>query len=400
MNFHPSGFYIYLRQFLSCLLLVNQLAIMKHTMLILTLICAFCSYSQTEGAKVTIGTNYTITSTVLNQDREIQVYLPDSYSTSIKEYPVLYVLDGQWFFANGVAIQKSLRTPGAIPEMIVVGIKNKNPLRRTLFNKERAKFTSFLKEEVIQFIDTKFRTTNERVIYGWEAAAYYVSKIILEEKGVFQGAILSDGGLASEEIIKGFESDKDVYLYIANSKRDIYYIASTETFYDRLTKHNPKNLVWKYELFNDEVHETMPHLAMYKGIMYYYHNYDSLVFESVEAYEKAGGIPYLKSFFKERAKRFGGNGKIDDSTKNSLIWLAWKRDNFKYFRFFMEEFKDVLKTKRYQSAYWQNRLGQFYLKHKDYKNAIAFFENGIKKFPGTQFDKKMKEGLTKAKNNR
>eukprot|EP01090_Pellita_catalonica_P022742 TRINITY_DN8958_c0_g1_i1.p1 TRINITY_DN8958_c0_g1~~TRINITY_DN8958_c0_g1_i1.p1 ORF type:complete len:106 (+),score=12.43 TRINITY_DN8958_c0_g1_i1:49-366(+) len=85
----------------------------------------------------------------------------------------------------------------------------------------------------------------------------------------------------------------------------------------------------RYELFNDEVHETMPHLAMYKGIMYYYHNYDSLVFESIDAYEKAGGIPYLKSYFKERAKRFGGDGKIDNSTKNALIWLAWKRDNFK-----------------------------------------------------------------------
>ncbi|WP_299158540.1 alpha/beta hydrolase-fold protein [uncultured Tenacibaculum sp.] len=372
---------------------------MKHAILILTLICTFHSYSQIEESKITIGTNYTIKSSVLNQDREIQVYLPESYNTTKEKYPVLYVLDGQWFFANGVAIQKSLRTPGAIPEMIIVGIKTKNPLRRTLFNKERAKFTSFLKKEVIGFIDTKFRTTNERVIYGWEAAAYYISKLILEEKDLFQGAIITDGGLAPEKTVKDFKSDKDVYLYIANSKRDIYYIASTEKFNERLKKYNPKNLIWKYELFNEEVHETMPHLAMYKGIMYYYHNYDSLVFESIEAYKKVGGIPYLKSFFKERAKRFGGDEKIDDSTKNSLIWLAWKRDNFKYFSFFMEEFKGVLETKRYDSAYWKNRLGQFYLKHKDYKNAVIFFEKGIKKYPNSQFDKAMREGVKKSKNN-
>lgn len=371
---------------------------MKHTILLLTLISTLYSYSQTEESKVTIGTNYTIKSTILDQDREIQVYLPDSYSTSKEEYPVLYILDGQWFFTNGVAIQKSLRTPGAIPEMIVVGIKNENPLRRTLFD-ERKKFTSFLKDELIKYIDTKFRTTNERIIYGWEAAAYYVSKLILEENDLFKGAIITDGGWASENSIKSFTSDKDIYLYIANSKKDIYYIASTEEFNDKLKKHNPENLIWKYELFNDEVHETMPHLAMYKGIKYYYHNYDSLVFESIDAYKDAGGIPYLKSFFKERAKRFGGDDKIDDSTKNSLIWLAWKRDNFKYFSFFMEEFKDVLKTRRYKSAYWQNRLGQFYLKHKDYKNAIKFFENGLKKYPNSQFDNEIKEGLAKAKSN-
>jgi len=358
------------------------------------------NFAQVKEAPITIGTNYTINSKILNQDREIQVYLPDSYGASKEKYPVLYVLDGQWFFSNGVAIQKSLRTPGAIPEMIVVGIKNSNPLRRTLFNDESTKFTSFLKDEVISFIDTHYRSTKERVIYGWEAGAYYISEMILEEKDLFSGAIISDGGLASEKLIKEFKSEKEIYLYIANSRKDIYYIKSTERFNERLKKHNPQNLRWKYQLFNDEVHETMPHLAMYKGIKYYYHNYDALVFESIQAYINAGGIPYLKSFFKERAKRFGGDDKIDDSTKNSLIWLARDRDNYKYFSFFMEEFKDVLKTKRYASAYWQNRLGQFYLKHKDYKNAITFFKNGIKKYPNTQFDEPMKNGLKIAQNNK
>ncbi|WP_420553560.1 alpha/beta hydrolase-fold protein [Tenacibaculum aiptasiae] len=369
----------------------------KQTILILMLLVTFHSYSQKKGNEITIGTNYIIESTILNENREIQVYLPDSYDSSKERYPVMYILDGQWFFTNGVGIQKSLRTPGAIPEMIIIGIKNKNPLRRTLFNNERTKFTSFLEKEVISFIDGNFRTTNERIIYGWEAAAYYVSKLILEKSELFNGAIITDGGFAPEKIIKNFKSAKDVYLYIANSKKDIYYIASTEAFSKELKKHNPENLLWKYELFNEEVHETMPHLAMYKGIMYYYHNYDSLVFESIEAYEKAGGIPYLKSFFKERAKRFGGSGKIDDSTKNSLIWLAWRRDNFKYFSFFMEEFKDVLDTRRYDSAYWKNRLAQFYLKHKDYKNAVKFFEVGIKKYPKSEFDKLMKDGMKKAK---
>ncbi len=356
------------------------------------------SFAQTKGAPITIGTNYTINSKILNQDREIQIYLPDSYGNSKEKYPVLYILDGQWFFSNGVAIQKSLRTPGAIPEMIVVGIKNSNPLRRKLFNKERTKFTSFLKDEVISFIDSNFRTTQERVIFGWEAAAYYLSKVILEEKNLFTGAIITDGGLASEKIVENFQSDKDIYLYMANSKRDIYYIASTEKFNKRLKKYNPKKLKWKYELFNDEVHETMPHLAMYKGIKYYYHNFDALVFESIPAYVNAGGIPHLESFFKERAKRFGGDAKIDDSTKNSLIWLALNRDNFEYFNFFMTEFSDVLFTERYASAYWQNRLGQFYLLHKDYNNAIKYFNTGLKKYPNTRFEAEMKQGLNEAKN--
>ena len=372
---------------------------MKNIILFVIIAFAFCDniVSQVKGTEISIGTNFTITSKILNQDRGIQIYLPDSYTSSDQKYPVIYILDGQRFFANGVAIQKSVRTPIALPEMIVVGIKSSRSLRRTLYGDESDKFTSFLKDEVIKFVDSNYRTTKERVIFGWEAAAYYISEMILKEKDFFSGAIITDGGFASEETVKSFNPDKEIYLYMANSRKDIYYIDSSDAFNEILLKNNPKNLIWKYELFNNEVHQTMPHLAMYKGIQYYYHNYDSLVFESLKAYEDLGGIQYLKIFFKERAKRFGGDGSIHNNTKNSLIWLAWNRDNFKYFSFFMEEFKDVLSTPRYASAYWQNRLGQFYLKHKDYKNAIKYFENGLSKYPNSEFDVNLKEGLKNAK---
>ncbi|TJY36046.1 alpha/beta hydrolase-fold protein [Pontimicrobium aquaticum] len=371
---------------------------MKKIALIAFLICSLTVNSQVRGDEVSIGTNYVISSKILNQDRNIQIYLPDSYTSSNAEYPVLYILDGQRFFTNGVAIQKSLMAPTALPEMIIVGINSSRSLRRTLYGDDSDKFTSFLKDEVIKFIDSNYRTTKERVIFGWEAAAYYISEMVLKEEDLFSGAIITDGGYASEDIVKEFNSNTDVYLYMANSKKDIYYVGSTDAFNEILIKQNPKNLIWKYELFNDEVHQSMPHLAMYKGIKYYYHNYDSLVFESIKAYEDLGGLQNVKSFFKERAKRFGGEGEIDDKTKNGLIWLAWNRDNYKYFSFFMEEFKDVLSTPRYASAYWQNRLGQFYLKHKDYKNAIKFFETGLSKYPNTSFDSDMKEGLEKATN--
>ena len=368
---------------------------MKKLLLTICFLAITTIHAQTKGTSISIGDNYTIFSKVLNQESDIQVYLPNSYATSKENFPVLYILDGQRFFTNGVAIQKSLRSPIALPEMIVVGINSTQSTRRPLFGGGDT-YTSFIKEDVIKFVDTNFRTNKERIIFGWEAAAYYISKMILKEKDLFTGAIISDGGLASEKLVQDFNSDKEIYLYMANSKRDIYYVASSDRFNERLKKHNPKNLTWKYELFNEEVHQSMPHLAMYKGLQYYYHNYDALVFESIEAFEKAGGIPYLKSYIKEREKRFGTDKKVNESTQNSLIWLGLNRDNFKYFSFFMKEFKEVLDTPRYDSANWQNRLGQFYLKHKDYKNAIKFFERGIKKYPDSRQVNAMKKGLQEA----
>ncbi len=63
-----------------------------------------------EIGEISLGKKFAIESTILNQTKEIQVYVPESYTDSIKlDYPVLYLLDGQRFFTNGVAIQKSLR---------------------------------------------------------------------------------------------------------------------------------------------------------------------------------------------------------------------------------------------------------------------------------------------------
>ncbi|MEP2935778.1 MAG: alpha/beta hydrolase-fold protein [Gilvibacter sp.] len=351
-----------------------------------------------ENSPIIIGNTHTINSTVLNEDRSIQIYTPDGYSDSEQKYPVLYILDGQWYFFSGVSIQKALRTPGAIPEMIIVGINDNESTRWSIFGDQSEKFTDFLVNEVIYYVDSNYRTTNERIIFGWEAAAYYTSELILKKSEVFNGAIITDGGYASEELVTEFTSNKDVYLFMANSKKDIYYIASTEAFHKILKKNNPKNLIWKYDLFNDEVHETLAHLALYKGLKYYYHNYDSPVFESIQQYVDLGGMDYLTTYFSERAERFGGDSQIDDNTKNGLIWLAWNRDNFKYFNIFMTEFKDVLTTDRYASAYWQNRFGQFYLKHKDYENAIKYFNEGLTKYPSSNFQEKMQQGLIDAKN--
>jgi predicted alpha/beta superfamily hydrolase len=368
--------------------------------LIIVVVYSFLSLNllaQTENNQISIGTNHTIQSSILQQDRTIQIYVPDSYNESDQSYPVLYILDGQWYFSSGVSVQKALRTPGAMPEMIVIGINNSNPLRRTLFGDENEKFTDFLKNEVVQYIDSNYRTTDERVIFGWEAAAYYISELILKEENIFSGAIITDGGYAEEDLLQAFSSEKAVYLFMANSKKDIYYVGSSDAFNELLKNNRHKNLIWTYELFNDEVHETLGHLAMFKGLRYYYHNYDSLVFESIQQYIDLGEIDYLTTYFKERAIRFGGDGKIDDSTKNGLIWLAWNRNNYEYFSFFMTEFADVLSTERYASAHWQNRFGQFYLAHNDYANAVKYFLTGLTAYPNSSFEAEMEQGLSDAK---
>jgi len=338
------------------------------------------------GSDIVIGKNYTIHSNAFNKEKKLQVYLPENYKNSNREYPVLYVLDGQHYFSNAVSIQTALRVPDALPEMIVIGINIEGSERRNIMFNTPEKFLSFLEDDVIAFVERSFRTSNERILFGWEASGFYASNILFDKKQLFDGVIATDGAYSDEETLNTFSDftmSTNKILYIANSDRDIYYVASSNEFSKLLDKTKPKNLTWKYQKFNDEVHKSLPYLAMYHGLKYYYHNFDSLIYKDIKTFYAKGGMKYLKEYFKQRGERFGFSTEIANAAKNDLIWLGLNRNDFKNFDYFMTEFKDVLSTKRYQSNYWQNQLGHFYLKNKSYTKAMAHFEYSIKHFSGS-----------------
>lgn len=343
-----------------------------------------------------VGEVHTFYSDHLKEDRRIQVYLPSDYEGSEKSFPTLYILDGDWFFLNGVAMQQNLRGENLLPEMIVIGIEMDRPYRDEVFSDKWNEFIDFLEQDLVGYVDKTFRTKDERILFGWENSGFLVSEVILKSSDVFDGAIASNGAYISDELIASFDSlDQTKYLYLANTQKDIYTVQSSQKAAEVLRKGNSKNLIWTYEEFNDEIHESLGYLSMYHGLKFFYHNFGSPAFSSIEDFSDRGGMPFLKKYFEERGKRFGLPKEVDKATKNTLIWMAWNHDNFDAFDLFMTEFEAVLSTDRYASAYWQNRLAQFYLKYNSLDNAITFFERGIEEYPDKDFLAEMHSGLAK-----
>lgn len=354
---------------------------MKILVLISSLLLTACTFAQSQ-LDLNVGQQYSIKSEHLKGMRNYYIHLPVNYKTSNKKYPVLYVLDGQMHFTSAVAIQHSLGKSTDVPEMIIVGIENTYPRRRDLKRSQRDTFVSFLADELIPLIDKTYRTKQERIIFGWEQGGYFSSYLLFHKSQLFAGTISSNGTVVNDSMIERLKllpAKNERYLYLANSIQDIFTIDETNDAVKALKNNSSEKLMWKSELFNNETHASLPYLAMFNGLRYFYHNYNAYNFYSIKQYEDFGGIPKIEAYFKVRAKRFGFSEEIDNSTKNTLIWLAWKRDNFKYYNFFMTEFKDVLETRRYQSEYWQNRFGQFYLKYQDYDEAIEHFNTVIDK---------------------
>lgn len=364
---------------------------MKIHLTILFLLCATMLLAQ---QPFEVWETRTVESASLGESRTIQVYLPEDYEESVMSYPTLYILDGQWYFLNGVGLMKTLRGENLLPKMIVVGVIMDKPNRAEIFGDKWDAFIEFMEEELVPYVDVNFRTTNDRVLFGWENSAFLACELLLREEGAFSATIATNGAEINEEALSALTKER--YLFLANSTKDIYSISYTDQAVEVLERAAPENLTWEYQAFNEEIHQSLAYPALLEGLKFYYHNYGSLVFGSIDEFYEKGGIEYLETYFAERGERWGLPTEISASTKNSLIWLAWKQDRFEAFSLFMEEFSDVLSTPRYASAYWQNRLAQFYLKYEDYDNAIKFFKQGVEKYPDEKLLPQLYEGLGKA----
>ena len=111
--------------------------------------------------------------TGLDRYRKIRLYLPKSYNSSDKSYPVLYMHDGQNLFDDVTSyvgewgIDETLDSLSDKLEIIVVGIDNGQAQRMTEYGPwdnsrfgkaEGPEYVKFLAEELKPMIDDQYRT--------------------------------------------------------------------------------------------------------------------------------------------------------------------------------------------------------------------------------------------------
>lgn len=154
-----------------------------------------------------------ITSSIIQgQEYDLYINLPRTYSDSSKSFPVIYVLDGQWDFPLVTSIYGEEYYDGFVPGVIVVGItwggKNPNPdsLRVRDFTPTKVKqapqsggapeFLSFLRGELIPFIDSKFRTLwNDRTLMGSSLGGLFTLYAMFQDSGYFNRYALTSPAL-------------------------------------------------------------------------------------------------------------------------------------------------------------------------------------------------------------
>ncbi len=234
----------------------------------------------------------TMTSTVLDEEREYTVHLPESYSTAgMSRYPVLYVLDGQSQAGHTAESAALMARIGAIPEVIVVGVSSMDGEIRNRdytppdmrLDTDRAggptgagdRFLRFLQEELIPSVERDYRTMRPRMLTGWSRGGLFVTYSLLAAPELFDARFAHSPALWRENdlIVTQLESFlasaglSDGFLFLSlgekeNEKMKAAFVHATAMFEGRA----PQALRWRSALTRNGVHETNARLATPVGL--------------------------------------------------------------------------------------------------------------------------------------
>lgn len=154
----------------------------------------------------------TFNSSIVGQEYQLFIHLPGSYQADKgKAYPVVYLLDGQYDFPFLTGVYGGQYYDGFLPELIIVGITwgGKNPDAGSLRGRDFTpthiegmpqsgggpKFLAFIKEELIPFINSKYRVTNDRTLAGSSLGGLFTLYTLFNEPSLFHRYVLTSPSL-------------------------------------------------------------------------------------------------------------------------------------------------------------------------------------------------------------
>ncbi len=282
---------------------------MKLSIVVIYLLVPFLAASQKSDAVIQFGESIKFYSEILDEDREVWVYLPPNYNDTYHQpqgYPVLYVLDGDAHFQS---VSGMVQILGAgvngtyvIPEMIVVAVLNTSRERdmaprmdRTENSNESGRkdlapstpFLKFIGEELIPQINTRYRTTEFRTLIGQSLGGLTVINALLSIPNTFNSYVVIEPSLWWKDKVllnyaKTYFAHTDLagkYLFLAqantlNPKDSVnLHHQSIKEFLTILETRNRSKLKWKYNYYENDTHGSVALAAEYDALRFIFKGY-------------------------------------------------------------------------------------------------------------------------------
>lgn len=238
---------------------------------------------------LTIGEIRTIKSKILNEDRILNIYLPQNFDKA-KSYPVIYLLDGSMNedFIHVTGLVQFFNQMYSMPETIVVGIANIDRKKDFTFHTDLKdlqkdypttghsnKFISFLEKELKPYIESQFKTT-DKYLFGQSLGGLLATEILLKKPEMFTHYFIISPSLwwddesllkqAGQLLTKIPDTKKFIYISVGKGEHPVM-VKDAEDLFDVLKKSNKKNWMIEYKMMETDNHATILHRSLYGGLL-------------------------------------------------------------------------------------------------------------------------------------
>jgi uncharacterized protein len=252
------------------------------------ILLAFCTVLDAQSTAVKpfqLGVIDEISSTILQEERVLNIYLPEGYSPdSATLYPVIYLLDGSadedFIHVVGLAQFCNFSWIDILPKSIVVGIANVDRRRDFTFptsiEKDKkdfpttggsSKFIAFLEQELQPYIEKNYKASTDKMLIGQSLGGLLATEILFKKPYLFNQYIIVSPSLwwDSESLltIAKQPSPPNTKVYIGVGKEGKIMVNDAKKLYQTLKKSNISKVYFDY--LKKENHATILHHAVFKA---------------------------------------------------------------------------------------------------------------------------------------
>ena len=325
--------------------------------------------------KLVIGEKIVLKSEILGEDREILIRTPKGFENSTEKYPVLFLLDAEYFFQQTNSAIEFLSECGyintqIIPQMVVVGIVNVDRNRdytptyapeqlETLkfpTSGKAEKFLKFMEKELFPFVEENYRIQPFRILAGWSLGGLLAVHTYLEHPDLFSAylaispSLWWDGDLYVDKIKKFLThrklSNKPMVTTIGSLEGGDIGRSVRDGFIRLMVEENDVELAFQFTEIPDENHSLVPYKAFFEGLKLLYSDWipsDKVI---------SSGINGIEGFYQKLSKKYQYQIRIPES-----VYIRYS--NFISRQGKGDEALEI--TKKYVQEYPQSSFAHFYL---------------------------------------
>jgi len=362
----------------------------KKSLLFIFFLSTFSAFSQ----------NYVykdIESEILETTRQIKIYLPDTYEKdSIKNYPLTIVFDEEYMFDTYVGNAILFAKKDKAPKQIVVGIPMEKTKGKDIsYNINTGELTgtaqnfySFIRDEVLFYMESNYRTSPYVTFVGHGYSANFVSHFLQENTPFINSFVCINPGfsdfigrqLQGYNLQKFAREDNTFYLYINNSNS---LSNNKQVLIDQIQKGLASVEIQNLNIINDVIttdssisciSEAIPR-ALTK-IFEVYSAISKDEFETnIKDLSPIDAIEYLENKYLEIEFLFGSNLDIREKDIFAIEKIVLEKENGDRLR----DFGKMILKRFPQSPMGDYYIGKYYETGKMYKKALKHYKIGYSK---------------------